>query len=181
MGQRASDTRAVIFEDVHVPVENLIGGVEGAGWFNAMKAFDLSRPCVAAQAVGCSRAAYEYALQYADERKTFGKKLHEHQAIQFMLADMKTKIEASRLLTWRTAWEVDNGIKNTESAAHAKRFAADSCMEITTDAVQVFGGYGYSEEYPVARLMRAAKVLQIYEGSSQVQRMIIGREMVRDL
>ena len=181
MGQRASDTRAVIFEDVHVPVENLIGGVEGAGWFNAMKAFDLSRPNVAAQAVGCSRAAYEYALQYADERKTFGKKLHEHQAIQFMLADMKTKIEASRLLTWRTAWEVDNGIKNTESAAHAKRFAADSCMEITTDAVQVFGGYGYSEEYPVARLMRAAKVLQIYEGSSQVQRMIIGREMLRDL
>ena len=181
MGQRASDTRAVIFEDVHVPVENLIGGVEGVGWFNAMKAFDLSRPNVAAQAVGCSRAAYEYALQYADERETFGKKLHEHQAIQFMLADMKTKIEASRLLTWRTAWEVDNGIKNTESAAHAKRFAADSCMEITTDAVQVFGGYGYSEEYPVARLMRAAKVLQIYEGSSQVQRMIIGREMLRDL
>ena len=181
MGQRASDTRAVIFEDVHVPVENLIGGVEGAGWFNAMKAFDLSRPNVAAQAVGCSRAAYEYALQYADERKTFDKKLHEHQAIQFMLADMKTKIEASRLLTWRTAWEVDNGVKNTESAAHAKRFAADSCMEITTDAVQVFGGYGYSEEYPVARLMRAAKVLQIYEGSSQVQRMIIGREIVRDL
>ena len=181
MGQRASDTRAVIFDDVHIPVENLIGGVEGMGWFNAMKAFDLSRPNVAAQAVGCSRAAYEFALQYADERKTFGKKLHEHQAIQFMLADMKTKIEASRLLTWRTAWEADNGIKNTESAAHAKRFAADSCMEITTDAVQVFGGYGYSEEYPVARLMRAAKVLQIYEGSSQVQRMIIGREMVRDL
>ncbi len=98
-----------------------------------------------------------------------------------MLADMKTKIEASRLLTWRTAWEADNGIRNTESAAHAKRFAADSCMEITTDAVQIFGGYGYSEEYPVARLMRAAKVLQIYEGSSQVQRMIIGREMTRDL
>ena len=181
MGQRASDTRAVIFDDVHIPVENLIGGVEGMGWFNAMKAFDLSRPNVAAQAVGCSRAAYEFALQYADERKTFGKKLHEHQAIQFMLADMKTKIEASRLLTWRTAWEADNGIKNTESAAHAKRFAADSCMEITTDAVQVFGGYGYSEEYPVARLMLAAKVLQIYEGSSQVQRMIIGREMFRDL
>ena len=181
MGQRASDTRGVRFDEVHVPVENLIGGVEGKGWFNAMKAFDLSRPNVAAQAVGCSRAAYEHALQYADERKTFGKKLHEHQAIQFMLADMKTKIEASRLLTWRTAWEADNGIRNTESAAHAKRFAADSCMEITTDAVQIFGGYGYSEEYPVARLMRAAKVLQIYEGSSQVQRMIIGREMTRDL
>tara|TARA_Y100001970_G_scaffold294162_1_gene447771 strand:+ start:46082 stop:47230 length:1149 start_codon:yes stop_codon:yes gene_type:complete len=181
MGQRASDTRGVIFDDVHVPVENLVGGVEGKGWFNAMKAFDLSRPNVAAQAVGCSRAAYEYALQYADERMTFGKKLHQHQAIQFMLADMKTKIEASRLLTWKTAWEADSGIRNTESAAHAKRFAADSCMEVTTDAVQIFGGYGYSEEYPVARLMRAAKVLQIYEGSSQIQRMIIGREMVNDL
>ncbi|HIE81043.1 MAG TPA: acyl-CoA dehydrogenase [Candidatus Poseidoniales archaeon] len=181
MGQRASDTRGVLFDDVHVPVENLIGGKEGNGWFNAMKAFDLSRPNVAAQAVGTSRAAFEHALQYSDERETFGKKLHRHQAIQFMLADMKTKIEASRLLTWRTAWEADNGIRNTESAAHAKRFAADSCMEITTDAVQIFGGYGYSEEYPVARLMRAAKVLQIYEGSSQIQRMIIGREMTRDL
>jgi acyl-CoA dehydrogenase len=146
---------------------------------NAMKAFDFSRPVVAAQAVGTSRAAYEHALQYASERETFGKKLHEHQAIQFMLADMKTKIEASRLLCWKSAWEADHGIRNTESAAHAKRFAADSCMEITTDAVQVFGGYGYSEEYPVARLMRGAKVLQIYEGSSQVQRMIIGREMLR--
>ena len=181
MGQRASDTRGVIFDNVHVPVENLVGEKEGMGWFNAMKAFDLSRPNVAAQAVGTARAAYEYALQYADERKTFGKKLHQHQAIQFMLADMKTKIEASRLLTWRTAWEADNGIRNTESAAHAKRFAADSSMEVTTDAVQIFGGYGYSEEYPVARLMRAAKVLQIYEGSSQIQRMIIGREMTKDL
>ena len=181
MGQRASDTRGVIFDNVHVPVENLVGEKEGMGWFNAMKAFDLSRPNVAAQAVGTARAAYEHALQYADERKTFGKKLHQHQAIQFMLADMKTKIEASRLLTWRTAWEADNGIRNTESAAHAKRFAADSCMEVTTDAVQIFGGYGYSEEYPVARLMRAAKVLQIYEGSSQIQRMIIGREMTKDL
>ena len=179
MGQRASDTRGITFTDVRVPIENLVGGVEGQGWMNAMKAFDFSRPVVAAQAVGTSRAAYEHALQYASERESFGKKLHEHQAIQFMLADMKTKIEASRLLCWKSAWEADHGIRNTESAAHAKRFAADSCMEITTDAVQVFGGYGYSEEYPVARLMRGAKVLQIYEGSSQVQRMIIGREMLR--
>jgi acyl-CoA dehydrogenase len=146
-----------------------------------MKAFDLSRPNVAATAVGTSRAAYEYSLHYADQRKSFGKKLHQHQAVQFMLADMKTKIEAGRALTWKTAWEADNGIRNTQSAAHAKRFAADSSMEITTDAVQIFGGYGYSEEYPVARLMRGAKVLQIYEGSSQIQRMIIGREMLRDL
>ena len=181
MGQRASDTRSINLEDVRVPSANLVGGVEGKGWFNAMTAFDLSRPNIAAHATGISRAAFEHALQYADERETFGKKLHQHQAIQFMLADMKTKIEASRALTWKTAWESDNGIRNTESAAHAKRFAADTAMEVTTDAVQVFGGYGYSEEYPVARLMRAAKVLQIYEGSSQVQRMIIGREMTRGL
>ena len=181
MGQRASDTRSINLEDVRVSSANLIGGVEGKGWFNAMTAFDLSRPNIAAHATGISRAAFEHALQYADERETFGKKLHQHQAIQFMLADMKTKIEASRALTWKTAWESDNGVRNTESAAHAKRFAADTAMEVTTDAVQIFGGYGYSEEYPVARLMRAAKVLQIYEGSSQVQRMIIGREMTRNL
>ena len=181
MGQRASDTRGVTFTDVSVPKENLVGGVEGMGWMNAMKAFDYSRPVVAAQAVGISRAAYEHALHYSNERQSFGKKLHEHQSIQFILADMKTKIEASRLLCWKSAWEADNGVRNTESAAHAKRFSADACMEITTDAVQVFGGYGYSEEYPVARLMRGAKVLQIYEGSSQVQRMIIGREMLKGL
>ena len=181
MGQRASDTRSINFEDVRVPAANLVGGVEGKGWFNAMIAFDLSRPNIAAHATGISRAAFEHALQYSDERETFGKKLHQHQAIQFMLADMKTKIEASRALTWKTAWESDNGIRNTESAAHAKRFAADTAMEVTTDAVQIFGGYGYSEEYPVARLMRAAKVMQIYEGSSQVQQMIIGREITRGL
>ena len=181
MGQRASDTRSINFEDVRVPAANLVGGEEGKGWFNAMTAFDLSRPNIAAHATGISRAAFEHALQYSDERETFGKKLHQHQAIQFMLADMKTKIEASRALTWKTAWESDNGIRNTESAAHAKRFAADTAMEVTTDAVQIFGGYGYSEEYPVARLMRAAKVMQIYEGSSQVQQMIIGREITRGL
>jgi acyl-CoA dehydrogenase len=148
---------------------------------NAMNAFDMSRPNIAAHATGLSRAAYEHALNYSHERQSFGKPLHKHQAIQFMLADMKTKVEASRLLTWKSAIEFDNGITNTESAAHAKRFAADSCMEVTTDAVQVFGGYGYSEEYPVARLMRAAKVMQIYEGSSQVQRMIIGREITKNL
>jgi len=117
-------------------------------------------------------------------RQTFHcqqKPLHRHQAIQFMLADMKTDIEASRMLTWKSASEADVGVKNTESAAHAKRFASDAAMKISTDAVQVYGGYGYSEEYPVARLMRAAKVMQIYEGSSQVQRMIIGREITKNL
>lgn len=180
MGQRCSDTRAITFDNVRVPVENLIGGSESGGWMNAMSAFDMSRPNIAAHATGLARAAYEHALQYSNERHTFGKPLHKHQAIQFMLADMKTKIEASRLLTWKSAYEADNGIRNTESAAHAKRFAADTAMEVSTDAVQIFGGYGYSEEYPVARLMRGAKVMQIFEGSSQVQRMIIGREITND-
>ncbi len=180
MGQRCSDTRAITFDNVRVPIENLIGGSESGGWMNAMSAFDMSRPNIAAHATGLARAAYEHALQYSNERKSFGKPLHKHQAIQFMLADMKTKIEASRLLTWKSAYEADNGIRNTESAAHAKRFAADTAMEVSTDAVQIFGGYGYSEEYPVARLMRGAKVMQIFEGSSQVQRMIIGREITKD-
>ncbi|MDP6869146.1 MAG: acyl-CoA dehydrogenase family protein [Candidatus Poseidoniaceae archaeon] len=181
MGQRCSDTRSITFDQLRVPAENLCGGSESGGWMNAMKAFDMSRPNIAAHATGLARAAYEHALQYSGERKTFGKPLHRHQAIQFMLADMKTKIEASRMLTWKSASESDSGIRNTESAAHAKRFAADTAMEVTTDAVQVYGGYGYSEEYPVARLMRGAKVMQIYEGSSQVQRMIIGREITKDL
>jgi acyl-CoA dehydrogenase len=180
MGQRCSDTRAITFDNVRVPSDNLIGGSESGGWMNAMSAFDMSRPNIAAHATGLARAAYEHALQYSNERHTFGKPLHKHQAIQFMLADMKTQVEASRLLTWKSAYEADNGIRNTESAAHAKRFAADAAMQVSTDAVQIFGGYGYSEEYPVARLMRGAKVMQIYEGSSQVQRMIIGREITKD-
>ena len=181
MGQRCSDTRALNFDDMRVPAANLVGESESGGWMNAMKAFDMSRPNIAAHATGLARAAYEHALQYSNERQTFGKPLHQHQAIQFMLADMKTKVEAARMLTWKSASEADAGIRNTESAAHAKRFAADIAMEVSTDAVQIYGGYGYSEEYPVARLMRGAKVMQIYEGSSQVQRMIIGREITKDL
>ncbi len=181
MGQRCSDTRSVNFDDVKVPVENLVGGIEGNGWFNAMVAFDLSRPNVAAHAVGLARAAYEYSLDYANERETFGRKLHQHQMIMSKLADMKTNIEAARMLVWKAAWLADQGQPNTEAAAHAKRFAADMCMQAAIEAVQIFGGYGYTEEYPVARLMRAAKVMQIYEGSSEVQRMIIGREMTRGL
>ena len=179
MGQRCSDTRSVIFQDVKVPVENLIGGKEGNGWFNAMSAFDLSRPCVSAHAVGVSRAAYEHALAYSLEREAFGKPIFNHQMIMAKLADMKTSIEAGRLLVWKSAWLADNGQPNTEAAAHAKRFCADMATEITIEAVQIFGGYGYSEEYPVARLMRAAKVFQIYEGASEIQRLIIGREITR--
>jgi acyl-CoA dehydrogenase len=179
MGQRCSDTRSVTFTDVRVPSDNLVGGEENGGWMNAMKAFDLSRPTISSHAVGNARGALEEAIQYASERSTFGKPIIKHQAISFMLADMATKVEAARLLTWKAAIKSDSGERNTLEAAHAKRFAADMAMEVTTDAVQVFGGYGYSEEYPVARRMRGAKVVQIFEGSSQIQRLIIGREMTR--
>ena len=179
MGQRCSDTRGVNFTDVRVPQSNLIGGVENGGWMNAMKAFDHSRPAVAAAAVGNARGAMEEAWGYALERETFGKPISKHQSISFMLADMATKIEAARLLTLSAASALDSGERATLKAAHAKRFAADMCMEVTTDAVQVLGGYGYSEEYPVARRMRGAKIYQIFEGTSQIQRMIISREMIR--
>ncbi len=179
MGQRCSDTRSVTFTDVRVPSDNLVGGEENGGWMNAMKAFDLSRPTISSHAVGNARGALEEAIQYASERGTFGKPIIKHQAISFMLADMATKVEAARLLTWKAAIKSDSGERNTLEAAHAKRFSADMAMEVTTDAVQIFGGYGYSEEYPVARRMRGAKVVQIFEGSSQIQRLIIGREMTR--
>ncbi|MBK70509.1 MAG: acyl-CoA dehydrogenase [Euryarchaeota archaeon] len=179
MGQRCSDTRSVTFTDVRVPSDNLVGGEENGGWMNAMKAFDLSRPTISAHAVGNARGALEEAIQYATERSTFGRPIVKHQAISFMLSDMATKVEAARMLTWKAAFKSDSGERNTLEAAHAKRFAADMAMEVTTDAVQVFGGYGYSEEYPVARRMRGAKVVQIFEGSSQIQRLIIGREMLR--
>ena len=181
MGQRCSDTRSVTFNDVRVPSDNLVGEEENGGWMNAMKAFDLSRPTISAHAVGNARGALEEAVQYATDRSTFGKPIIKHQAISFMLADMATKVEAARMLTWKAAIKLDSGERNTLEAAHAKRYSADMAMEVTTDAVQVFGGYGYSEEYPVARRMRGAKVVQIFEGSSQIQRLIISREMLRGL
>tara|TARA_Y100000588_G_scaffold95647_1_gene103719 strand:+ start:2251 stop:3396 length:1146 start_codon:yes stop_codon:yes gene_type:complete len=177
MGQRCSDTRGVSFTDVRVPETNLIGGVENGGWMNAMKAFDHSRPAVAAAALGNARGAMEEAWAYAKERKAFGKPISQHQSISFMLADMATKIEAARLLAYSAATAIDSGERATLKAAHAKRFAADIGMEVTTDAVQILGGYGYSEEYPVARRMRGAKIYQIFEGTSQIQRLIIGREL----
>ena len=177
MGQRCSDTRGVSFNGVRVPGANLVGGSENGGWMNAMKAFDHSRPAVAAAAVGNARGAMEEAWTYANQRETFGKPISKHQSISFMLADMATKIEAARLLTLSAASALDSGERATLKSAHAKRFAADMCMEVTTDAVQVLGGYGYSEEYPVARRMRGAKIYQIFEGTSQIQRMIISREL----
>ncbi|MBI1947827.1 MAG: acyl-CoA dehydrogenase family protein [Deltaproteobacteria bacterium] len=177
MGQRASDTRGITFEDVLVPAENLLAG-EGEGFKIAMKAFDHTRPLVAAAAVGLARAATEHAIAYARERKAFGKPIAEHQGIAFMLADMAASVEASRLLVWRAGWEIDQGRRNTIYAAMAKKCGADWAMQVAIDAVQIFGGNGFNKEYPVEKLMRDAKVMQIYEGTSQIQRIIIAREIL---
>jgi acyl-CoA dehydrogenase len=179
MGQRASDTRAVTFEEVVIP-ESCRLGREGDGWKIAMSAFDHTRPPVAAGAVGVARSALEHSVRYAKERKTFGRPLSDHQAIAFMIADMAKDISAARHLVHHAAWLIDHGHRNTMEAAFAKSFAADMAMRVTTDAVQVYGGYGFSREYPVEKLMRDAKVFQIYEGTSQIQRMIIARELFRD-
>lgn len=176
MGQRASATHAITFEDVKVPKSNLLGK-EGDGFKIAMKAFDHTRPGIAANAVGVARAAMEYAIDYSKTRTSFGVPIAMHQGINFIISDMACEIEASRLLAWQAAWTIDNGIRNTKLAAFAKRFAADTVMKVTTEAVQVFGGYGYSNEYPVAKLMRDAKIFQIYEGTSQIQRLIIAKEI----
>ena len=177
MGQRSSDTRSVRFDNVRIPKDNLVGGVEGNGWLQAMVAFDRSRPMLASHALGNARGAMEEAWQYANERRTFGKPIIEHQAISFMLADMSTKIEGARLLAYKAADLLDKGEPATLASAHAKRYAADIGMEVTTDSVQIFGGYGYSEEFPAARRMRGAKIYQIFGGTSQIQKLIISREI----
>lgn len=176
LGQRCSDTRGVTFEEVKVPAANLLGK-EGDGWKAAMTAFDHSRPVVASMAVGLARAAMEHAANYAKERKTFGVPLAAHEGVSFMIADMARDIEAARLLTWLAAWTIDQGKRNTLQAAYAKCAAADTAMRVAVDAVQVFGGYGFSREYPVEKLMRDAKIFQIYEGTSQIQRLIIAKEI----
>jgi acyl-CoA dehydrogenase len=174
MGQRASDTRGITFEDVVVPEENRIGD-EGKGWLLAMAAFDHTRPPVASGAVGVGRAATEHAIRYAKERQAFGVAIQRHQAIAFMIADMAKDLDAARLLVWRAADLYDRGKKNSYEAACAKCFAADTAMRVCVDAVQVFGGYGFNKEYPVEKLMRDAKIFQIYEGTSQIQRLIIAK------
>lgn len=179
MGQRASDTRGITFEDVVVPSSNIVGG-EGQGFKVAMGAFDHTRPSVAAAAVGLASRATDEAIAYAKERKTFGLPIASHQAIAFMLADMAKGVDAARLLVWHAAWLIDQGRRNSKEAAMAKCFAADEAMRIATDAVQVFGGYGFNTEYPVEKLMRDAKIMQIYEGTSQIQRLIISRAILAD-
>src|SRR3954453_8605080 len=178
MGQRATDTSAFALQDVRVPAENLIGA-EGDGFKIAMATLDGTRPGAAIGAVGVAQAAFEHAKAYAVERVTFDLPIAMHQGVNFMIADMATEIEAARLLCWQAAWMLDQGYgrKATLYSSFAKRFAADMAMKVTTDAVQVFGGYGYIKEYPVEKLMRDAKLFQIYEGTSQIQRLVIAKEL----
>ena len=177
LGQRCSDTRGITFEDVVVPDANRLGA-EGKGFGVAMGAFDHTRPPVASGAVGLARRAMQEALEYATTRKTMGTMIAGHQAVSFMLADMAMGIEASRMLVYKSAYEIDNGRKNTLFASMAKAFAGDHANKVAADAVQIFGGNGFNTEYPVEKLMRDAKIYQIYEGTSQIQRMIIARELI---
>jgi acyl-CoA dehydrogenase len=175
MGQRASNTATITFNDVEVPAVNLLGE-ENHGFKLAMMTLDHTRPGVAAMAVGIARAAFEFAVEYSKERVQFGVPIAMHQAIQFLIADMATKVHVARLASWDSAVLLDQGKRNTLESSHAKRFAADTAMEVTTDAVQVYGGYGFIKDYPVEKLMRDAKIMQLYEGTSQIQRLVIARE-----
>jgi len=177
MGQRASNTTAVTFKDARIPKENLLAG-EGEGFGKAMVALDITRPMIAVGAVGLARSAMELATQYAKQRVQFDVPIANHQAVQFMLADMAIGIDAARLLVWRAASMADQGLRNTREAAIAKALAADVAMKVTTDAVQIYGGMGYTKWHPVEKLMRDAKIIQIYEGSAQIMRRIIARHMV---
>ncbi len=180
LGQRCSDTRGVSFENVILPKKYLLGK-EGEGFKIAMAAFDHTRPLVAAGAVGLGRRALEESAKYAMERKAFGKPIAEHQAITFMIADMAKDVEAGRLLMYKSACEMDAGRKNTKYASFAKCFAGDTAVKVAADAIQVFGGYGFNTEYPVEKLYRDSKIFQIYEGTSQIQRMIISRHVFQEL
>ncbi|MDX6705591.1 MAG: acyl-CoA dehydrogenase [Solirubrobacteraceae bacterium] len=175
MGQRASNTATITFNETEVDARYLLGE-ENKGFKLAMMVLDRTRPGVAAMATGIARAAFAMATTYSKERVQFGVPIAMHQAIQFMIADMATKVHLSRLATWNSAVLLDNGKRNTLESSHAKRFAADSAMEITTDAVQIYGGYGFIKEYKVEKLMRDAKIMQLYEGTSQIQRLVIARE-----
>jgi len=179
MGIRSSDTHSLIFQDVKVPKENRIGE-DGFGFKFAMKVLNGGRIGIAAQALGIAQGAYERALQYAKERVAFGKPIIQHQAIAFKLANMKTKIDASRYLVWKAAWDKDQGNDYNLSSAMAKYMAAETAMWVTTEAVQVHGGYGYVREYHVERMMRDAKITQIYEGTSEIQQIVIARAISQE-
>ena len=177
-GFRGSDTAEVFLEEVEVPVENLVAN-EGSGFLIAMADFDMSRPTVAALSLGIAEGALDYATEYAGQRRTFGKPLMGHQPIQFMLADALTLVEAGKGLMEKAALNYDAGRRNTMLASMAKCFCSDAAMKITTDMVQVLGGYGYTRDYPLERMFRDAKLTQIFEGANQIQRMVIGREILR--
>jgi acyl-CoA dehydrogenase len=176
LGQRATDTSALAFHEVRVPAADRLGE-ENEGFKIAMRTLDFTRPGTAIGAVGVARAAYEYAVEYAKQRVQFGEPIAMNQGVNFLVADMAAEIEAARLLTWQAAWLIDQGERATLQSSYAKRFAADTAMKVTTDAVQIFGGYGYMKEFPVEKLMRDAKLFQIYEGTSQIQRLVIAREI----
>lgn len=178
LGQRASDTAAVHFEDVVVPKQNLLAP-DGHGFKLAMETFNQTRPDIGAMATGLSQRCLDESLAYAKERKSFGQAIIEHQMVQAMIADMAIHTEATRLLYQKAAWNLDNGVRDPIVSSYAKAFGADRAMQTAIDAVQVFGGNGYVRDYPVEKLMRDAKVLQIYEGTSQIQRMVIARSLAR--
>jgi butyryl-CoA dehydrogenase len=177
LGLRASDTAEFVFEGCRVPVANRLGA-EGEGFKIAMGALDGGRIGIAAQAVGIARAALEASVAYAKERRSFGVPIGQHQQIQWMLADMATAVDAARLLTWRAALQKDRGEPYGVAASMAKLFASETAMRVATDAIQIHGGYGYMKEYPVERFFRDAKITQIYEGTSQIQRLVIGRSLL---
>ncbi len=179
LGQRAADTGEIFFEDLHIPSSALVGK-EGDGFRYAMATFDKSRPEIGAIAIGIAQRALDECLKYSRQRTAFGQPIASFQALQFMMADMAIEIEAMRLLTYKAAWLVDRGEMPNAISSYAKAFAGDACMRITTDAVQIFGGYGYMDDYPVQKLMRDAKLLQIYEGTSQIQRVVIARNLLKD-
>jgi len=182
MGIRTVPVNELTFESCRLPGTQLLGGKEGGGFRNAMMTLDRARPGVAAQALGLAQGALEWAMRYTSERRQFGQTVMTHQAIQFMLADMATQVEAARQLVYTSARAIDAGVKNINKiAAMGKVFATDTAMKVTTDAVQLFGGYGYCRDYPIEKYMRDAKITQIYEGTNQVQRLVIGRALTREL
>lgn len=178
LGIRGSDTHSLMFSDVKVPKENRIGD-NGFGFVFAMKTLAGGRIGIASQALGIASGAYELSLQYSKERKAFGKEISKHQAISFKLADMATEINAARLLCFKAAWLKDNGKNYDQASAMAKVFASETAMKTTTEAVQIHGGYGFVKEYHVERLMRDAKITQIYEGTSEIQRIVISRSILK--
>ena len=178
LGQRAADTGEIVYDDLRIPLDAMVG-TEGEGFKYAMATFDHSRPEIGAIAIGVSQRALDECLKYSRQRSAFGQPIANFQAIQFMMADMAVSIEAMRLLTYKAAWMVDRGETPNAISSYAKLFGSEACMKITTDAVQILGGYGYMKEYPVEKLMRDAKLLQIYEGTSQIQHVVIARDLLK--